>query len=578
MIPNPDPDRMTQPTRRSLLLLAFAGLVSLAATTAARGQDAELVYATRGPITVLDPNQMSWMQDIQVGQEVFEGVYRLDPTTPDLKPRLGAASDVRVSDDGLTWDITIRDDAKWSNGEDVLASDFAFALQRNLREWRDYSYLIAEYVEGAREYYEAYASDPRSADFSAVGVEATGDKALRITLKHPITFFRDLLAFTVYWPQDESAMEPFKQTDAAGRVTYDAKWTNAGNISTNGPYTLRAWQPGVDLTMEMNPHYWDRGNVKSRTIKAVTNDNAGLALQQYEDGQIDWLTDSEPDIIRGLLSQGRGGKDVFVFPGYGTYFYSFNCQPTLPGGGENPFADKRVRQALTMAVDKKPVVENVTRLGEPTTENYVPFVEPSFFPGFPHPYGLPHDVNAAKQLLAQAGYPDGRGFPAGITLLYDTNVKTHGDVAQILVKQWKDKLGVNIELEPIENAQFKQRLGSQQYALARASWYGDYMDISTFTDKYLSYSDNNDAKWDNPRYDELCQQALRTADPEARYDLLSEAEEILLTEAPILPLYHYVNYFLHHEYVEGVPQNGRKMVSMMDISTPRSTGPGVGKE
>ncbi len=563
-------------TRHSFLAgLALALFATLLPGSAAKAQDAELVYATRGPITVLDPNQMSWMQDIQVGQEIFEGIYRLDPTTPDLKPRLGAASDVQVSEDGLTWEITIRENAKWSNGEDVLASDFAFAWRRNLQEWRDYSYLVAEYVEGAKDYYNAYKDDPKSADFGKVGIEVTGDKTLRVKLAYPITFFKDLLAFTVYWPQDESAMEPFKQTDSAGRVTYDAKWSNAGNISTNGPYTLRSWQPGVDLVMEMNEHYWDAKNIKSRTIKAVTNDNAGLALQQYEAGQIDWLTDSEPDIVRNLLSQGRGGKDVFVFPGYGTYFYSFNCQPNLPDGSENPFADKRVRQAMTMVLDKKPVVENVTRLGEPITENYVPFVEPSFFPGYEAPFGLPYDVAAAKQLLAQAGYPDGRGFPSGITLLYDTNVKTHGDIAQIVVKQWKDKLGVNIELEPIENAQFKQRLGSQQYAVARASWYGDYMDISTFTDKYLSDSDNNDSKWINEEYDELCAAALRTNDQAERYEMLSRAEEILLTEAPILPFYHYVNFFLHKPEVKGIPQNGRKMVSMMHIETPRSTGPGM---
>jgi oligopeptide transport system substrate-binding protein len=563
---------MFQTFRRLVLVTASLLLVAPAAA-----EKAELVYATRGPITVLDPNQMSWMQDIQVGQEIFEGIYRLDPTTPDLKPRLGAASDVQVSEDGLTWDITIRDNAKWSNGEDVLASDFAFAWQRNLREWRDYSYLIAQYIEGADDYYKAYTKDPKSADFSKVGIEVLGDKKLRVTLRYPITFFKDLLAFTVYWPQDESAMEPFKQPLDNGAVTYDTKWTNAGNISTNGPYTLAEWQPGVDLTMAMSEHYWDRDNVKSRTIQAVTNSNAGLALEQYEDGQIDWLTDSEPDLVRSLLAQGRGGKDVFVFPGYGTYFYTFNCLPTLPDGSENPFADVRVRQALTMVLDKKPIVETVTRLGEPVTENYVPFVDPPFFPEYEAPFGLPFDVAAAKELLAKAGYPDGEGFPAGITLLYDTNVKTHGDIAQIIVKQWQDKLGLNIELEPIENAQFKQRLGSQQYAVARASWYGDYMDISTFTDKYLSTADNNDAKWVNEEYDALAAQALRTKDLAERYELLSRAEEILLREAPILPLYHYVNYFLHKPEVKGIPQNGRKMVSMMNISTPRSSGPGMEK-
>ncbi|MEL7239456.1 MAG: peptide ABC transporter substrate-binding protein, partial [Planctomycetota bacterium] len=421
------------------MLVAAFSLASPAPATAQN--DAEFIYATRGPITVLDPNQMSWMQDIQVGQEIFEGIYTLDPTTSDLQPTLGAASDVQISEDGKTWTITIRDDAKWSNGEAVLASDFAFAWTRNLCEWKDYSYLLAEYIEGAREYYEAYTQDPKSAENIDLGIKVLGEKKLEVTLKHPIPFFKDLLAFTVYWPQDESAMEPFKQTDAAGRVTYDAKWTLPGNISNNGPYKLAAWQPGVDLRMEMNEHYWNAKATRSRSIKAVTNDNAGLALEQYESGLIDWLTDSEPDIIRGLLEQGR--QDVHVFPGYGTYFYTFNCQPKLPDGRDNPFADVKVRQALVMAIDKKPIVQNVTRLGEPITDVYVPMVEPPFFPDYPHPYGLEFDITEARKRLAEAGYPEGNGFPAGVTLLFDTNVKTHGDIAQIIAKQWNDNLGIN---------------------------------------------------------------------------------------------------------------------------------------
>ena len=535
--------------------------------------DAEFIYATRGPINVLDPNSMSWMQDIQAAQEMFEGVYRLDPTDPELKPVLGAAGDVKVSDDGYDWTVTLRPDLKWSNGDRVTAGDFVFAWQRNLREWSDYSYLIGEYVEGANAYHAAYVADPTTADFDTVGVKAVDDQTIRIRLQYPITFFRDLLAFTVYWPQPEKAMAKFKQTNDKGGVTYDAAWTRPENMVCNGPYKLTEWQQGVELRMAMNDFYWGRDQVKSRTIKAITNDNGGLALEQYDAGQIDWLSDGDPDLLIGLLKEGR--KDVYVFPGYGTYFYSFNCLPNLPDGRPNPFADKKVRQALTMAIDKRPIVDNVTRLGEPTTANYVPVGDPPFFGGYKPPQGLAFDIPKARALLEAAGYPEGKDWPGGITLLYDTDSKVHPAIAQIVSKQWKDNLGIAVELEPIENRQFKKRLNTQQYAVARASWYGDYMDISTFTDKYLSESDNNDAKWKNPEYDRLLNAALRTTDVQKRYDELSRAEGILLDDAPIIPLYHYVNNFLHRDDVKGIPTNGRKMVSMRNISTPRSTGPGM---
>ena len=546
--------------------------------------EAEFVFSNRGEVTVLDPNKMSWMQDIRVGQGLYEGIYTLDPET--LDPILGAASEVTHSDDYKTWDITIRDDAKWSNGDDLTADDFVFAWRRNLREYGDYSSLVSEYVAGADDYKKAYQEDPRAADFSQVGIVKTGEKSLRVELAFPVPYFPDLLAFVSYWPVHEGSMAEFKQTADDGREFYDLGFTNPGKLVTNGPYKLDEWQRKQGLTLAMNEHYWDKDSVKSRTIRCLDLKDHNLAYQRYEDGQIDWLTDIPGEFANSMREAGR--TDLRVFPAYGTYFWTFNTHPTLPDGSDNPLAETRVRQALAAAIDKVDIVETIKKMGEMPTDVYVP-KNAEYFDGYRHPEGIATDVERANALLDEAGFEDRSAFPK-LKMLYNTDTGDHAAVAENLARQWREKLGLEFDLDPVESAQFKQRYSPKlvgkgdearlepgDFAIARGSWYGDYMDVSTFTDKYRATGGNNDAVWVNERYNELLDEAKLEADPQRRLDLLAEAEGILVTEVPILPLYHYVNTYILDEDVTGIPENPRMMISMKNVATPRSTGPGVGR-
>ncbi len=540
----------------------------------AADEPADFVYTNRGDVRTLDPNRMSWMEDIRIGYALYEGLYALDPQT--LKAIPGAAGRHDLSDDRTVYTFHIRPESKWSDGSSVTSSNFIFAWRRMLEQPGDYTYLL-DYIRGAKAYREQFARHIESVmaratddaailvekpDFSSVGIEGLNEKTIRLTLNHPVAFFLDLVAFPAYFPVNQHAMSRFARIHPdTGLVTYDYTFMQPPNLVSNGPYRLDKWEFKKRLRMVRNEHYWDKENVRSRVIEQVIVDDNKLGeFLRYEQGQVDWLADVDAEIASALLEKGRNDpenrqRDLHVFPAFGTYFYSINCQETLKGGMANPFHDVRVRKALAMSLDRLPIVQTVTRAGETPAFHYVP---PALLPDYPSPEGLRYDPDAARRLLAEAGYPGGKGFPQ-MRLTFNTGFG-HDRIAQVAAFQWRRELGVSLELEPVEPAIFSQRLHSQEYSIARASWYGDYADVSTFTDKYLAASDNNDSKWVNPEYDRLCGQAARETDPARRLAMLQRAEALLLDEVPIIPVYYYVNRYLFRESVKGISLHPRNMV------------------
>ena len=558
-----------------------------------RVERADFTFINRGDIATLDPNRMSWMQDIRIGYALWEGLYALDPKT--LEPVPGAADKVELSPDRKVYTFHLRDDGRWSDGSPVTSDDFIFAWVRMLQEPGDYTYLLY-YIEGAEEYQKAFGeyADKRAAAYEAwdatakeargkhlpeppepniqpppipEGMKASDDKrTLRVALKHPVAYFADVCAFPPMFPLNQKSMDNSFDADArdalrrTGRRTYDAKFTRPPNLVTNGPYFLKSWEFKKSLVLQKNPYYWDRANVHSEMIQQVNADDPQWAFLEYDSGAVDWLADITGEIAAELKKKKR--PDLRVFPGFGTYFYSVNCQPNLPDGKPNPLADPRVRRALAMSLDKQVVVDTVTRMGEKPADTYVP---PGIFKDYPSPPGIPDDIAAAQRLLSEAGYPGGSGFPK-LTILFNKESQ-HGEIAQVVRRQWQQNLGVNFDLEGVEIKLFRQKLHSKNYAIARASWFGDYNDVSTFTDKYLSTSENNDSGWVNAQYDALLHDAEYDADPDVTHRLktLSQAEQILCDEAPIIPVYFYNSAYLFRDNVKGIPLNPRMMVNFKSV-------------
>lgn len=530
---------------RRLLLIPLALLILLAGAMLWSGGGGEakpdFTFINRGEIGTLDPNRMSWLQDIRVGYGLWEGLYTLDNKTLQAIP--GTADRITISPDQRVYTFHIRDTARWSNGDRVAAGDFVFAWRRMLREPGDYTELL-HCIVGAAAYEKAYAAGRD--DFSTVGIKALNPATLQVTLEHPVAYFPDLCAFPPFFPLHEKSMAPFAQTDAqTGHVTYDKRFTRPPYLVTNGPFRLATWQFKRHLILEASPYYWDKQNVRSKRIEVLSADDPLWGYLRYEAGSVDWITDATGQIGAELYAQHR--KDLHVFPAFGTYFYALNCDSTFQDGSPNPFADARVRQAFSMAIDRRPIVQTVTRMGERIAYRYIP---PDVFPNYHPPQGLGYDVSRAQSLLAQAGYPGGRGFPR-VSILFN-NEFHHGEVAQLVRRQWLENLGVDVKLEGLEVKIFRQRLHTRDYAIARASWFGDYNDPSTYTDKYLSTSGNNDSDWKNAQYDALCAQAAVEPDNDKRMALFSQAEGILLREQPIIPLYYYVNCYLYRDDVQGL--------------------------
>lgn len=572
-----------------VLLISLLG-ASMIWSGTGRDRPPDFSFINRGENKCLDPNGMSWLQDIRLAYALWEGLYTLDPES--LRPIPGCAD--RIEIDPATHEIFtfhIRPDARWSNGDPVTTADFVFAWRRMLETPGDYTYLF-HYIKGAEEYEDQFATLVAKAaanqptkdhpelpaigpgpDFSKVGIESLDRLTLRVTLKEPVPFFPSLCAFPSFFPLNQRSMDIngrdgkplFKHLvdPRTGQVTYDQGFTRPPYLVSNGPFRMTEWIFKRRIRMEASESYWDRANVKSRVIDQVEVEEPLAAYRTYAGRSVDWLSDVDPDIAHNLLLQPHH-DDLHVFPGFGTYYFEFNCQDHLPDGSVNPLRDARVRQALSMAIDKRPIVDQVGRLGQPIATTYVP---PAIFQGYSSPPGLKFDPAAARQLLADAGYPAGRGFPR-LSILFNSE-GSHADVAKLLRRQWQDQLGITMDLESVEIKVFGARLHSQQYAIARASWIGDYDDPSTFTDKYRSTADGNDAKWNNAEYDRLCAAAEIEPDADKRLGLLSQAESVLIQDAPVLPVYVYVNAYMFRAGVTGVVLNAKNMVMFKTIAAAR---------
>jgi oligopeptide transport system substrate-binding protein len=544
------------------LFVLLLGAMAWSGSASVKRADFTYCNASGRDIITLDTNQMSYLQDFRVTYATREGLYDYDGET--LTPIPGIATHFDVSADKKVYTFHLRPEAKWNNNDPCVAGDFVFAWRRMLESPGEYSYLFY-YIKGAEKYekdYQDYLSSSGSKpDFGAVGIEAVDPHTLRVSLENPVAFILDLLAFPPFFPLHEPSMRPFATTDAKGHVTYDGKFTRPEYVVTNGPFNLTAWDFKRRVRMEKNPTYWDIKNVKSNSIEMqVVEDSLGQILR-YEAGELDWVSEVPSEVAPEMFRKHR--PDLRNFGGFGTYFLSLMVKPTFKNGQPNPLSNIKVRQALAMAIDRNPIVNNVTRMGEKPATTYVP---PDVFPGFKVEPGLGFDPQRARELLKESGYTN--GLP-GVSLLFRSGVPTSAAIAQTLANQWRANLGVEIPLDQQETKTAKDRIKDKDYAISVANWIGDYPDPSTFTDKYRSTSVNNDSAWINPEFDRLLDDATKEPDPQKRYRILEKANRMIDVEVPVIPLYYLTNQYLFRDDVKGINLNPRNMTMLKGVYVER---------
>jgi oligopeptide transport system substrate-binding protein len=466
----------------------------------------------------LDPGVVTGVPEHRILSNLFEGLTTTDPR--DLSPKPGMAASWTVSQDGLTYTFKLRE-ARWTDGKPVTAHDFVYAWERVLNPKMGAKYAQQLfYLKNGEDYNKG-----RMTDFGQVGAKALDERTLQVTLRCPTAYFLDLTSFYTLFPVPRWAIE-----------AHGKDWVKPGKIVSNGAFRLVSWVPQKELVLEKNPQHWDATDVKLHKVVFIPTDDINTAYKQFQAGESDWI----PTVPPAQLDTARNRAEFYVSAYLGTYYFRFNV--TKP-----PLNDLRVRKALSMAVDRESLTKFVTKAGEIPTSTFVP----AGMRGYVGVKGLPLDVAAAKKLLAEAGYPEGKGFPK-VELLYNTN-ELHRVITQAVQQMWKEHLGIQVDLTNVEWKVYLARQSGLDYQLSRAGWIGDYVDPNTFLDMWITGGGNNQTGWTNKRYDDLiAQAACKIVNASDRMKTLQEAERILVAEeVPIMPLFTYVNKGMLSRRVKG---------------------------
>ncbi len=493
-----------------------------------------LNIAVAGDPETLDVGKMSGAPEGRVAFNVFEGLWM--PAAETGKPVYGAAESHTVSEDGKTWTITLRKDAKWSNGDPVTSEDFAYAWKRVATPGFDADYAeFMDFIDGM----EAYRKGEEK-DWTKVGVKTDGPQTLKVTLKNPTPFFPELMAFYTFFPVHKASVE--KHGDA---------WTKPENIVSNGPYKLNEYKLQQHMILGQNDNYWDKAALKIEEIKIfIIKDNISM-LNAFREGKIDIMAGGIPI---SKLPQWKGKPEFRLDPLLGTYYYRVNIK------ANEALGKKEVRQALAMAIDRTSLAKRTMKgLYDPANG----FVPP--MPGFKNPSDLKYDPKKAREMLAAAGYPKGEGFPS-ITVLFNSD-ENHKLIAEIIQDTWKRELGIDVKLENKEWKTYLASIDKLNYDVARAGWIGDYNDATTFLGIFTTGNGNNDTGWGNPEYDKLINGAYAEVDEAKRRKMLEDAEKILMDDMPIIPIYYYKSPNLIAKRVVGHKPHNRDvhLVKYMDL-------------
>lgn len=474
----------------------------------------------------LDPHLVTGVPENRIISSLMEGLISYHPSN-DLEPEPGVAERWEHNADFTVWRFQLRENARWSNGEPVTAGDFVYSWQRILSPALGAEYASMLYViRNAEAFHQGQIND-----FSQVGVRALNPRTLEVTLAGPTPYFLNMLKHYSFFPVNPRVVERF-----GGMTNRQNSWSTAENYVGNGPFRLTQWTTNQVIKVAKSPTYWDAARVRLNEIHFFPIENVRTEETAFLAGRLHLTSTVSPDRIPTF--QRENAEQLKIDPYLGLYFFRINVT-------REPFNDPRVREALNLAIDRRMLVERVTQGGQAPASGIVP-------PGlqnYPASQQVQFNLQRARQLLAEAGFPGGRGFPRK-EILINTS-EAHRKIAEAIQAMWRENLGIDVG---IYNQEWKVYLDSQSqlnYDLSRAGWIADYAYPMTFLEIFTTGNGNNDTGWSNAQYDALIQQARTASTEPQRMQLMQQAERLLLTELPVIPIYWYTRIYLKDPRVQG---------------------------
>ncbi len=493
----------------------------------ALADDQTFTYRVLDEHSSVDPQVVEDVIGSEIVRDLFEGLMNQD-AEGNLIP--GVATGFTTNDEKNVYTFTLRPEAKWSNGDPVTAGDFVYAWKR----------LVNPELASPYAWFGELMSIENAAAIIAgekpideLGVSAIDDHTLEVRLSASLPYFPLMTTHASTFPSPQKVIEE-----------HGDQWTRPENIVSNGAYVLTEHVPAERSVRERNQMYWDNENTIIDKVVALVINDENAALTRYFAGELD-----RTEVPAGQFPKLKAEypDEAVSFPRLCNYYYTFN----LSDSGPEEFKDVNVRKALSLAVDRKIITENIKAGGEPQAYTFTPGATAGFdIPDVPMMAMSQEERDAeAKRLMAEAGY--GPDNPLKFDMLYNTD-EAHGKIAVALGQMWKQKLGTEVTLANMEWKTFLDTRDNQDFALARGAWCGDYNEASTFLDLLTTPSGYNDGKYSNARVDELMTEAKTADDPQPLY---TEVEQIIADEVPIIPIYHYAGVYMLDSDVGNWPVN-----------------------
>ncbi len=512
---------------RALVLLLLLGALALfhhlrqgrPSRIESAGRERTLLIGNGTDIESLDPHLVTGQPEHHVITTVFEGLVAPDAEDPDADAPGVALS--WESEDFQTWTFHLRPDAVWSDGTPITSADFLYAFQRILSPELGSHYAeMLHFMKGAEAFHRG-----ETKDFSTVGARAPDPHTLIITLEGPAPYFPGILKHYTWFPVPRHVIEQH-----GGMTARDSAWARPGRIVGNGPFVLKEWRINHLITVEKNPRYWDTASTRLEAIHFFPIDNPESEERVFLDRQLH-VTNAVP--LAKLPGYRRHRPPYFQqSPELACEFYRFNT--TRP-----PFDNPQVRRAFALAIDRAALVDQVIRSGHRPATGLTP---PGAHPDYPPLDVVRFDPETARSLLAEAGFPGGKGIRK-LEILTNSS-GTARTAAEFFQESWRRHLGIDITILQQEWQVYIKSQQTLNYDISRAGWVGDYTDPNTFLSIWRGGDGNNNTGWSSTRYDELMFAATREPDVPKRMATLYQAETLLLEEMPIMPVFWRMNSIL----------------------------------